>query len=107
MGLLDLFGLGNNKEKIADKIKEGATIVDVRTVEEYKAGHIEGAINIPLHLLDQKLAMLKKKSSVVTYCLSGARSGQAADFLKANGVDTINGGGWRSLQNICNSINQN
>jgi phage shock protein E len=105
MGLLDLFGFGNNKEKIVEKLNDGATIVDVRTADEYRAGHIEGAINVPLHNLDKKLAQLKKKDTIVTCCLSGGRSGQAADYLNANGIDTINGGGWRSLQSICNNMN--
>ena len=105
MGIFDLFGFGNNKEKIVEKLRDGATIVDVRTVEEYQAGHIDGAVNIPLHNLDKKLDQLRKKGSIVTCCLSGGRSGQAADYLNANGIDTINGGGWRSLEGICKDLN--
>jgi rhodanese-related sulfurtransferase len=105
MGIFDLFGFGNNKEKIVAKLTDGATIVDVRTVEEFRAGHIDGSINIPLHTLDKKLSQLKKKGNIVTCCLSGGRSGQAADYLNANGVESINGGGWRSLQSICNNMN--
>lgn len=104
MGIFDLFGFGNNKEKIVEKLNSGATIVDVRTVEEYRDGHINGSINIPLHTLDKKLEQLKKKGSIITCCLSGGRSGQAADYLKANGIDTINGGGWRSLKTICDGM---
>jgi phage shock protein E len=104
MGIFDLFGFGNNKEKIVEKLNSGATIVDVRTVEEFRAGHIDGSINVPLHNLDKKLAQLKKKGNIVTCCLSGGRSGQAADYLNANGVETINGGGWRSLQSVCEGI---
>jgi len=96
-----LLGKGGNvnlKQIIAD----GATILDVRTRHEYKAGHISGSINIPLQSLDavsvSKLTIDKLKP-VVTCCASGVRSLSAKKILERHGFKVYNGGGWRSLQN--------
>lgn len=45
-----------------------AVIIDVRPPEEYEAGHIPGAVNIPLKLLPQHLAELPRRKEVVAYC---------------------------------------
>jgi len=101
MGLLDiLFGGG---AKAAAQLKalyeNGAVIVDVRTAEEFNAGHIKGSINIPLQVLTQKVAELKKKNKpVITVCRSGNRSGMAIGVLKQAGIEAYNGGPWNSLE---------
>lgn len=81
-------------------ISMGALLVDVRTPEEFSAGHLEGAINIP-H--DQTLARLTeyggdKDRSVVVYCRSGNRSGQAYKILVEQGfTSTHNAGGYEDI----------
>jgi len=83
-------------EKI--NLKE-ATIVDVREPSEFSAGNVEGSINIPLGQVPNKVDEFKNmKKPLVLCCLSGNRSGQAVQFLTANGVDEIyNGGGWEEV----------
>lgn len=83
-------------EKI--NLKE-ATIVDVREPSEFSAGNVEGSINIPLGQVPNKVEDFKNmKKPLVLCCLSGGRSGQAVEFLAANGVDDIyNGGGWEEV----------
>jgi len=79
-----------------DKIlKSGeATLIDVRTVEEFEEGSAPGASNIPLHLVPTSLDKFKTmKHPIVVFCRSGARSGQATAWLKQNGVEVLNGGG--------------
>lgn len=77
----------------------GAVIVDVRTPGEFKAGHIKGAVNIPLDQIRSKVADLKKKNkAVITCCRSGTRSGMAKSILKSSGVECYNGGAWDSLR---------
>jgi len=67
-------------------VGEGARLIDVRTPQEYAAGHIEGAVNIPVHELRARLDKVGPKDRpVVLYCASGARSGMAARMLKAEG----------------------
>jgi rhodanese-related sulfurtransferase len=63
----------------------GAQLVDVRTPEEYAAGHIEGATNIPLSEVEVRLGELDRERDVVVYCRSGNRSGQASELLCAEG----------------------
>ena len=99
MGLLDFLGLGNKSESIQEFVKKGAIIIDVRSPGEFAGGHIKGAKNIPLNEIGAKINEIKKLNKpVITCCASGMRSSQATSILKQNGVDTINGGGWQSLQ---------
>ncbi len=70
-------------------VGEGAELVDVRTVEEYAQGHIDGAINIPLHELGQRLGELEKDKPIVLYCRSGNRSGSAMKQLQAAGFEEV------------------
>ncbi|MBK8251480.1 MAG: rhodanese-like domain-containing protein [Polyangiaceae bacterium] len=75
-------------------VTEGATLVDVRTPEEYASGHIQGAVNIPLQQFDSRAAEIPSGKPVVLYCRSGARSGQAASILRGKGrTDVHNLGG--------------
>jgi phage shock protein E len=80
-------------------ILENATIVDVRTPQEYAQGHYPGATNIPLNELPQRLDKIKEmKQPIVAYCRSGNRSGMAVSILKLNGfTDVYNGGGLDEL----------
>lgn len=61
-------------------------ILDVRTAAEYNDEHIEGAINIPLDELQQRLAELNHADTILVYCRTGNRSTQAANLLVENGV---------------------
>lgn len=64
----------------------GAVLLDVRTTEEYAAGHLPGSRNLPLHLLDTPgMPLPSTDTPVFLYCRSGARSGQATSWMKAHG----------------------
>ncbi|MCB0766820.1 MAG: rhodanese-like domain-containing protein [Flavobacteriales bacterium] len=93
-----LFGLGGPKVDLGQKINEGAQIIDVRTPDEFRSGHVKGAVNIPLDRLQGQLAKIDKNKAVITCCRSGARSGMAADMLKNAGFDAYNGGPWQNVQ---------
>ena len=74
-------------------------IVDVRTPEEYAAGHIPGAINIPVESIgDEPPAMLPATDELVmVYCRTGRRSAQAAQLLVDLGyTDVVDFGGIES-----------
>ena len=80
---------------IQEKINSGqSTIVDVRTPGEFLGGHVQGSVNIPLNEVTSRLEEFEKMGSVVLCCASGGRSGQATEYLKHQGVDAVNGGGW-------------
>ena len=82
-----------------DNIKE--MIVDVRTPEEFKEGHIEGCLNIPLDKIGEAMGWLQKDVPTVVVCASGSRSARAVAVLQANGFEKVyNGGSWDSLGDI-------
>lgn len=64
-------------------------LVDVRTPEEFATGHIEGAVNISLQSLPQRLDALPKDQPIVLYCRSGNRSNTAAQMLARAGYTQI------------------
>ena len=68
-----------------------AVLVDVRTKEEYEAGHMEGAVNIPYTEIHRqaKLRIPNKKSPVIVYCSTGKRSSQAAKSLLYLGYQKV------------------
>ena len=76
-----------------------ASVVDVRTPNEYEQGHYPGAINIPLNELQNRLHEFKAmKQPIVVYCLSGARSSAAVSILKYTGIDEVyNAGGINDI----------
>jgi phage shock protein E len=81
-----------------DTIKH-ATIIDVRTPEEFVDSHFPNAINIPLDQVQLNVEEFKKMPKpIITYCRSGARSGIAVSILKQAGINNvINGGGLDDL----------
>jgi phage shock protein E len=83
---------------VAEKIKSGATIVDVRSEAEFGRGGYRGAINVPLQALSGRLHRIPKDRPVVVYCASGSRSAMAARILrKAGFADVSNAGGLHHL----------
>lgn len=64
-------------------------LIDVRTPEEFAAGHIPGAVNISVDQLAQRLNEIPKDKPVVLYCRSGNRSNQAAQILERAGYTQI------------------
>lgn len=97
--LKKLFGMEPTID-LKQMVKEGATIVDVRSAGEYNSGHIKGSINIPVDQLRNHLNKISnKEKTIITCCASGMRSASAKSILKSSGyTDVHNGGGWSSLQ---------
>lgn len=84
---------------LAELVRDGAQIVDVRSPEEFAGGHVAGALNLPLPTLERNLSKLRKDRPVITCCASGMRSAAAKSRLEAHGFSTVvNGGGWAGLQ---------
>ena len=71
--------------------KENYVILDVRTVEEFAEGHIEGAILIPDYEIGEKAerVLTDKEQLILVYCRSGRRSKNAASELAALGYTNI------------------
>lgn len=90
-------------------LKSGdATILDVRGSNEYKEGHVPGALHIPLGYLDGRVDEIPADKPVLVHCLSGFRSSIAASILHAHGrTDTMNlTGGWQAWAAAGNPIDR-
>ena len=75
------------------------TIVDVRTIEEFEEGRVDGSINIPLHEVPDNVEKFKSmEQPLILCCRSGNRSGQACAYLQAQGIDCENGGSWQEVE---------
>ena len=71
-------------------VEEGARVVDVRTPQEFAAGHVPGAVNIPFDQLGARASELGDPSQpVVLYCRWGRRSGIAAETLRGLGFGKV------------------
>lgn len=87
--------------ELAEFYKDGAKIIDVRTSQEFRSGHIKNSKNIPLQSLAKQLNKLNTQEPLIVCCASGARSSSAKRMLESNGFTNVhNGGGWQYLQSI-------
>ena len=74
----------------AEEIAGGALVVDVREPVEWDAGHISGAMLIPLGELGARAGELPRDRRMVIVCRTGSRSAYAADALHGAGYDAVN-----------------
>lgn len=90
---------GELRERL--KRREKLLVIDVRSAEEFAAGHIDGAVNIPTDQLVARLGEVPNDLAVVTVCnFGGARSCGAAEQLRSRGYSSalpLRGGlrGWQ------------
>ncbi|MDO4780146.1 MAG: rhodanese-like domain-containing protein [Bacteroides sp.] len=97
----NLFSQANESE-LSEALRGKVFLVDVRTPAEYASGSVEGAVNIPLDVVADSIDVFKKHSeTIVVFCRSGNRSGQAKSILESNGVkNVINGGSWQNVATV-------
>jgi phage shock protein E len=99
INILKFLGFGNAKQKFSEILQKDYLIIDVRSEAEYSAGHIPNSLNIPLPDLSANIKYLKSlQKPIITCCASGIRSAMAKSVLQKDGVESINGGSWQSLQ---------
>jgi rhodanese-related sulfurtransferase len=67
-----------------------AFLLDVREDHEWLAGHAPAAVHIPMYDVPQRLADLPRDEPIAVICHIGARSGQVAHWLRAQGYDAHN-----------------
>lgn len=81
-----------DRERLLEQVREGAvTVLDVRPAEEYVAGHIPGAISVPLKDLERRLAELPTDRAIVAYCRGPycVLAMEAVELLRARGFDAV------------------
>ncbi len=64
-------------------------LIDVREVDEYEAGHLPDAVNIPMSEFQARSDEIAMDKPLVLVCASGARSGMVAEFMTASGHDDV------------------
>lgn len=82
-GLRDL-----NAGQFREESRRGL-VVDVREAHEFRQGHLEGAVNIPLSQLKSRLSEIPRDRPVFLYCRSGMRSRQAGRLLRRSGFRDV------------------
>ena len=88
------------ESEVAEVIKDGAYILDVRLGLEAKKGMVPGAKNIDMLFLGRHLDELPRDRTIVTYCKTGGRAGKSRDILADNGFTVVNGGGYETVLKI-------
>lgn len=77
-------------KKTLELQKEGAIVIDVRNLSEYKIKHINGAINVPLDKIVNILDIVKDKNkTLIVYCQTGKRSYKACNSLLSLGYNNV------------------
>ena len=89
-----------SSEDLARLLREGATIVDIRSADEYREGHVPGALHIPLPELLRSLPTIPKDRPVITCNAEDALSATAAEILAAHGFKAYDGGGWTKVAKL-------
>ncbi len=81
-------------EVLRKHVQEGALVIDVRSSEEFRSGHVSGAINIPLNELSEKLPqqVMEKDKVLLLHCQSGMRS--------LNGLRQLQRLGYKNVFNL-------
>ncbi len=74
---------------VPDPLPEGLVVLDVREQSEWDAGHVEGAIHVPLMELPDRVTELAPDQTLVV-CRVGGRSAQATGWLTQQGFDAVN-----------------
>ena len=75
---------------VPDPLPDGLLVLDVREDEEWRAGHVEGSLHIPLMQLGARYLELRDAEQTLVVCRVGSRSAYAADFLIQQGIEAVN-----------------
>jgi rhodanese-related sulfurtransferase len=77
-----------------DEMPSGALLLDCREDEEWTAGHIDGALHMPMNSIPQRLhyepEALAPEATIVVVCKMGSRSASVAAWLNENGRNAVN-----------------
>jgi hydroxyacylglutathione hydrolase len=76
-------------QSLQQRTRDGIQIVDVRSPEEWRRGHLPGAIHIPLALLPDRIGELDASAPIVMHCQGGGRSSIATSLLQSQGVPDV------------------
>lgn len=83
-------------DQLAEAVRGGAAIIDVREPSEYVAGHVPGAVLVPMGQLPGRMTELYRGAPVYVVCASGNRSATMTGFLRNSGFDAYSVAGGTS-----------
>jgi rhodanese-related sulfurtransferase/predicted transcriptional regulator len=90
-----------SRDEVSALLKSKAVLLDVRPRQEFEAGHLRSAINVPIDELKDRLGELPRDRQIITYCRGEycLFADEAAELLRANGFDVVRlEGGWPEWQ---------
>jgi rhodanese-related sulfurtransferase len=107
-------------KEASDKLAEGWTYVDVRTIEEFESGHPQGAVNIPImhaaaggmsqntDFMRVMTSAFAKNAKIIVGCKAGSRSLRAAQLLMAEGFTNVldQRAGWEGARGPFGEVNE-
>jgi hydroxyacylglutathione hydrolase len=76
-------------QSLQKRARDGVQVIDVRSPEEWRRGHLPGAIHIPLALLNDRIGELDASAPIVLQCQGGGRSSIATSLLKSRGLPDV------------------
>lgn len=78
-------------EELKNKVSQGAILLDVRSNQEYREGHLQGAINIPDFEIANRVQreIPKRNQQIVLYCQYGGRSKNSMNLMKKMGYTNV------------------
>ena len=79
-----------NVSELADALRDGAVLIDVREPDEFAEARAPGARLIPLMSVPERIDECRSANAVYVICKSGGRSAKAVDFLRSEGIDAVN-----------------
>ena len=77
-------------DELESALQAGAVLIDVRQPNEYEAGHVPGAILVPLASVPDTLELFASDVPTYVICRSGSRSYRACEYLEDQGIEAIN-----------------
>jgi rhodanese-related sulfurtransferase len=87
--MYEQLSIENFQEQFVNNADADFVLIDVREVDEFTAGHLPGALNLPLSELQFRMDEIADDKAVVLVCRSGSRSEMAAQTLSANGYGQL------------------
>jgi rhodanese-related sulfurtransferase len=82
--------------ELAEHLRTGARLIDVREPDEYERGHVSGALSVPLATVPDQLDLFRGAQPTYVICQAGGRSRRACEYVEAHGIDAINVDGGTS-----------
>ena len=76
--------------ELAERLRAGGRLIDVREPDEYTRGHVPGALSVPLATVPDQIDLFRGEGTTYVICQAGGRSRRACEFVDAHGIEAVN-----------------